>query len=132
MAGQGLQARLRVAYEGAEYRVGGQVIRIGRAVPEVDGVLQGLGVREATLITAHNPRGRRQAAGRNARAMAALGGRLRRFALLPAESGAGVWREPQFLVAAPAWRLRRLGRVFGQLALVRLRRGDRPALVTLV
>jgi len=122
---------LAVAFARAPYRVAGLTLRIGRRDRALDRLLAGLGVREAMLITAANPHGRRVPAAWNARRQAALWAALGAQAIMPAESGAGRWREPQILAAGPAGRLIRTGRRFRQAALVRLRPGQAPALVPL-
>jgi hypothetical protein len=87
--------------------------------------------RQAVLITACNPRSRRMQGGWNARRMELLHAALHRRTAYPAESGAGTWREAQFLAACPhAWAAR-LARRFGQNALVTLRPGQAPRLLVL-
>ena len=100
---------------------------MGRRSRALDAVL---GAREATLLAAANP-GRRLHAAENVRREARLRAWLRRFAPDEGWSGAGPWRETQFLVRSPPVRLRRVARCFGQRALVGLRRGQPPRLVLL-
>ena len=120
-----------VAYRASRYRAAGVDLRIGRRSLALDGLLAGMGVREAVLITASNPNGRRCAAGWNARMMGRLHADLARRTAYPAESGSGIWLEQQFLVAGrDAW-MKRLGRKYRQVALVRLRAGQAPHLLPL-
>ena len=127
-----LSAHLRLAYGAAEYRVAGCSLRIGRRSLTLDGLLAGMGVREAVLITACNPRSRLSCANRNARMMRRLRAMLRRRTVFPAESGAGRWTEAQFLAAAPeAWACV-VARRFGQNAMVVLRPCQKPRLRVLV
>jgi hypothetical protein len=94
----------------------------------LDRLLARLGTRDAVLLTACNPRGRRRAPGWNARAMRRLRAAVRRRRAMSGESGAGGWREAQILVACPhAWGLR-LGRQFRQIAVVTLRVRQPPRL----
>jgi hypothetical protein len=106
-------------------------LRIGRRSRALDGLLAGMGAREAVLITASNPNGRRAPAGFNRRMMAGLHEALARRTAYPAESGAGHWLEQQFMVAGAAAWMKRLGRRYRQLALVRLRPGQAPCLLPL-
>ncbi len=126
-----LDAKQLAAYRRAPYRAGGVAFRIGRRNPALDGVLRAMGVREAALLTAANPGGRRRTAAWNDRAMRRLQTRLRRVAWLAGESGAGRWRETQILAAGPLPFLLALARRFGQNAAVRLRLAAPPSLVSL-
>lgn len=127
-----ISEHLRRAYRATEYRVAGCSLRIGRRSFAVDGLLSGMGAREAVLITACNPRSRRSCPSRNARMMGRLHAALRRRSVFPAESGAGRWTEAQFLAAAPeAWACV-LARRFRQNALVVLRPRQKPRLRVLV
>jgi Protein of unknown function (DUF3293) len=127
-----ISEHLRRAYSTTEYRVAGCSVRIGRRSATMDGLLAGMGAREAVLITACNPRSRRSSASRNAWMMGRLHGALRRHCVFPAESGAGRWTEAQFLAAAPeAWACV-LARRFRQNALVVLRPRQKPRLRVLV
>ncbi len=125
------RAAILDAYRATPYRTCGLTFRIGQRSRPLDRLLAGLNLREATLITAQNPRSRRMPPRWNEHALARLRARLRPWTHLPAESGHGPWREAQFLVAAPAVRLAPLGRHFRQNAIVRLRPAARPALVSL-
>jgi hypothetical protein len=122
---------LAAAYRRARYQAAGVPLRIGRRSRALDGLLAGMGAREAVLITACNPRGRRAPAGLNARRMARLHAALARRTAYPAESGDGLWTEAQFMAAGPEAWMKRLGRRFRQIALVRLRRGQAPCLLPL-
>jgi hypothetical protein len=107
-------------------------LRIGRRSPALDAVLGRLGARRAVMLTACNPRSRRMPAGWNTRMMRRLREALRRRAVLPAESGAGRWREAQWLVAcAPAWGAQ-VARRFRQNAILCLWRHRPSRLVPLV
>jgi hypothetical protein len=119
------------AFRASVYRVGGAQARIGRRSAGIDAVLAQLGVREALLLTAWNPGGRRQPPGWNRIAEARLRAALRGRAWLPAESGLRDWREPMHLAVLAPGAARHLGRRFRQAALVRLRRADRAVLVWL-
>lgn len=123
------------AYAAAPYRVfaagGTATFRVRRRSAAMDAVLCVLSVREATLVTAANPRSRRLPAACNMRRMTALRARLRRRRMLSGESGAGRWREPQLLVAAPVAAVAPVARRFSQNAIVRVRRAQPPALVRL-
>lgn len=114
----------RGAYRGAPYHVGPALIRIGRRSPAMDALLSAARVRGATLLTACNPGGKRLPEGRNGRRMARLAERLRRAATLPAVNGEGVWREDSVAVLGDPRPALRLGRLFGQDAMVLLRRGE--------
>lgn len=120
-----------LAFRRTRYAVAGVVFRVGERSAALDGVLAGLNVRQAILLTAFNPGGRRLPARLNARAADRLEAALRGRGMLAGESGAGAWREEQWLVAAPEAWLKRLGRRFRQLAMLRLRRGRGPCLLML-
>jgi hypothetical protein len=122
---------LAAAYRRAPYQAAGVPLRIGRRSRALDGLLAGMGARQAVLITACNPRGRRAPSGFNDRMMARLHTALARRTAYPAESGAGLWLEPQFMAAGPEAWMKRLGRHFRQMALVRLRPGQAPCLLPL-
>jgi Protein of unknown function (DUF3293) len=127
-----VSAHLRQAYRATEYRAAGLILRIGRRSGGLDGLLSGMGAREAVLITAWNPHSRRVPAAGNARMMQRLQAALRRHTALPAESGAGRWIEAQFLAACPAAWAGVLARRFRQNAMVVLRPGQKPRLRVLV
>ncbi len=67
----------------------------------------------------------------NDRMMARLHAALNRRTAYPAESGAGAWREAQFLAACPEAWAARLARRFRQNAMVGLRPGRAPRLLVL-
>jgi hypothetical protein len=119
------------AYHVSAYRAAGLSLRIGRRSVELDGLLAGMGARQAVLITACNPHSRRMPPGWNARMMSRLHAVLSRRTAYPAESGAGVWQEAQFLAACPEAWAACVGRRFGQSALVALRPGRAPRLMAL-
>ena len=119
------------AYRSSRYQAAGVDLRIGRRSRALDGLLAGMGARQAVLITASNPNGRRTPTGINARWMARLHADLGGHTALPAESGTGLWREAQFMAAGPEAWMKRLGRRYRQVALVRLRPGQAPMLLAL-
>ena len=122
---------LAAAYRASRYSAAGVALRIGRRSRALDGLLAGMGMREAVLITASNPHGRRAQAGWNARMMGRLHAALCRRTAYPAESGSGLWREEQFMVAGQLGWMKRLGRRYRQVAIVRLRVGMAPRLLPL-
>ncbi len=126
-----LPTHLTRAYKASTYSVAGFGLRIGRRSGALDGLLSGLGVREAVLITAWNPASRRMPPGWNARRMAALRLRLGTTPALPAQGGCGAWAEDHLLVVGDRRRLAVLARAFGQSALVGLRRGQSLRLLPL-
>ncbi len=127
-----LPAHLAQAYRASLYTVAGCAFAVGRRSGALDGVLAGMGVRQAVLITACNPASRRMPPGWNARRMAALRHRLGRLPALPASSGQGAWAEDQLLVAGDRRRLAVLGRLFGQAALLAVQRGRGVRLLPLI
>jgi hypothetical protein len=122
---------LQAVYRRTPYSAVGQPIRIGRRSRAVDGLLAGMGLREAVLVTAWNPHSHRMPLAWNERMMRRLRDRLGSYTILPAESGRGLWRESQLLVGAPAASVAAAGRQFRQNAMVRLRRACPAALVML-
>ena len=128
----GLPGHLGRAYRRSRYRVAGIDFAVGRRNARLDGLLAGMGGREAALITACNPHGSRRPGAVNERSMERLRGELHRLSHHRAESGTGRWRETQFLVACPAAWAAGLARRFGQNAMLVLRRGQAPRLVALV
>jgi hypothetical protein len=127
-----LPAHLSRAYRHTRYSVAGFDLAIGRRSGALDGVLAGLGVRDAVLITAWNPRSRRMPKLWNERMMAALRHRLGSTPALPAYNEWRGWAEEQLLVIGDRRRLAVLGRCFRQAALVGLRRGQGVRLLPLV
>ena len=127
-----LPAHLDSAYRRSRYRVAGLVLEVGRRSAALDGVLAGLGTREAVLVTAWNPSSRRMPGAWNARMMAALRHRLGSTPALPASSGQGGWAEDHVLVVGDRRRLAVLARLFRQSAMVGLRRGADVELLPLV
>jgi len=136
------RARFEAAYLATTYRVLGPRsaidLRIGRRAPALDRLLHALGIREWAFVSACNPASRALPRWRNRirqtrlhRSLLSLLGQA--GVVLP---GLGVpdapdWRpEPSFL-AMPVGRgrARRLGRQFGQHAVVAGRRGRRATLV---
>ena len=125
--------RLRIAalYRLVPYLADGVPIRIGRRSPAMDALLAAHGVREGVLVTAWNPGGRRRPAALNRLSAARLDERLRRFRTLPGVNGELRWREESLLVLGAGRRAERLGRLFGQRAVVLLRRGQRARILFL-
>ncbi len=119
------------AYRVSAYRTAGLDLRIGRRSVELDGLLAGMGARQAVLITACNPHSRRMPPGWNERMMARLHATLSRRTAYPAESGTGAWIEAQFFAACPEAWAARIARRFRQSALVALRPGRAPRLLAL-
>jgi hypothetical protein len=127
-----LPDHLRHAYRKSRYSVAGVDLAVGRRSSGLDGLLAGIGVRDAVLITAWNPRSRRMPLLWNERMMAALRLRLGETTALPAYNEWRGWGEAQFLVPGDKRRLAVLGRLFRQAALVELRRGQGVRLMPLV
>jgi hypothetical protein len=127
-----LPVHLRHAYRKSRYSVAGVDLAVGRRSSGLDGLLAGIGVRDAVLITAWNPRSRRMPLLWNERMMAALRLRLGETTALPAYNEWRGWAEAQFLVPGDKRRLAVLGRLFRQAALVELRRGQGVRLMPLV
>lgn len=97
----------------------------------MDALLAAHRVREGVLVTAWNPGGRRRPAALNRQSAARLHERLRRLRTLPGVNGERRWREESLLVLGAGRRAERLGRLFGQRAVVRLRRGQRARVLFL-
>jgi hypothetical protein len=127
-----LPAHLDSVYRRSRYSVAGFNLTVGRKSGALDGVLAGLGVREAVLISAWNPASRRMPPGWNARRMAALRHRLGSTPALPASGSGAGWAEDHLLVVGDRRRLSVLARLFGQVALVGLKRGQDVRLLSLV
>jgi hypothetical protein len=121
--------RLLRAYRRTRYSAGGIVVRIGRRVP--DALFAQVGTREAVFVTAWNPRSRRTPTGLNACMQRRLAERLRRFVVVPADGTLGRWHEAHLLVATDVRRMLRMARIFRQLGVVAVRRGQRARLVLL-
>ncbi len=95
----------------------------------MDALLEAHDIREGVLVTAWNPAGRRLPEAVNRRRAARLAERLRGLRALPGVNGEGRWREESLLVlACTPRRVEALGRLFGQDAVVLLRRGARTRL----
>jgi hypothetical protein len=127
-----LPDHLATPYRRSRYRVAGITLAIGRRSGALDGVLSGLGVRHAVLITAWNPASRRMPLGWNERMMAELRSRLGALPWLPAQSGSGQWAEQQLLATGDRRRLTVLARRFRQAAMIGLHRGGALRLLPLV
>ena len=114
------------------YSVAGLDLRVGRRSGALDGLLAGMGAREAVLITAWNPASRRMPADWNIRMMAALRHRLGTTPALPAQGGGRSRQEDHLLVVGDRRRLAKLARLFGQAAMVGLKRGQDVRLLPLL
>ena len=127
-----LPTHLAIAYRRARYTVAGISLTVGRRSHALDGLLAGMGARDAVLVTAWNPGSHRMPAGWNARMMAALRHRLGSTPSLPASSAGIAWFEDQLLVVGDRRRLAVLARRFRQAAMVGLKRGQGMRLLPLV
>ena len=127
-----LPPHLARAYRAATYSVAGVRLQVGRRSAGLDGLLSGMGARDAVLITAWNPASLRKPPRWNVRRMDALRHRLGSTPALPATGRWHGWSEDHLLVTGDRWRLTVLGRLFGQSALVGLRRGAAVRLLPLV
>jgi len=128
-----LPKHLDRAYRRSHYSVAGFDLIVGRRSGALDGLLSGMGARAAVLMTAWNPASRRMPLLWNERRMAALRDRLGNTPALPAASGClGSWSEAQLLVVGDRRRLAVLARLFGQAAMVGLKRGQGAQLLPLV
>jgi hypothetical protein len=106
-------------------------LTVGRRSGALDGVLSGMGAREAVLITAWNPASHRMPRQWNARKMAALRHLLGSTPCLPASAAWRGWVEDQLLVIGDHRQLAVLARRFGQAAILSLKRGQDVRLVQL-
>ncbi len=113
------------------YSVAGFDLQIGRRSMALDGLLAGLGAREAVLITAWNRANRRMPPDWNDRMMAALRLRLGSTPALPASGTGRRARPDHLLVIGDRRRLARLARLFGQATMVGLKRGQGVRLLPL-
>jgi hypothetical protein len=107
-------------------------LTVGRRCGALDGLLSGMGAREAVLITAWNPRSQRMPRQWNDRMMAALRDLLGTTTTLPACGVLGGWSEDHLLVVGDKRRLAKLGRRFRQAAMLGLRPGQDVRLVALI
>jgi Protein of unknown function (DUF3293) len=123
-------SRRTAIYRRVPYRVGQALVRIGRRCPAaLDTLLEAHGARGGgVLVTAWNPGGGRLPEAVNRRRAARLAERLRGLCALPGVNGEGRWREESVLVFAARPRVEALGRLFGQDAVVLVRRGRRARL----
>ncbi len=127
-----LPDHLARAYRRSRYGVAGFALKVGRKSGALDGLLSGMGAREAVLITAWNPKSRRMPPQWNSRMMAALRDLLRSTPALPAWAGEGAWCEDHLLVIGDRRRLAVLARRFRQSAILGLKRGQDVRVVPLV
>lgn len=122
-AAGGRDRALGRVFGAARYEVGGVVFRVGRRSPGIDRVLRVWGVREAVLLGAWNPRGRRRPVGWNRARHRALLEVLRRERVTEGRGGLGAWWEDHVLAAVPPGRGLVLARRFRQAAVVLVARG---------
>jgi len=120
------ETRLLRLYRATRYTAAGIDIRIGQRSTALDSLLAARGVRHAVLITAWNPRSRRQPEGWNKRIQRRLHQRLHRVDMLPAKGILRQWQEAHLLVFAPLPWVLPLARHYRQNAIVAVARG-RPA-----
>ena len=123
---------LATPYRATRYSVAGVNLTVGRRSGALDGLLSGLGARDAVLITAWNPASRRMPRSWNNRMMAALRHRLGTTPALPASGSLHAWSEDHLLVVGDRRRLAVLARLFGQAAMIGLKRGQDVRLLPLV
>lgn len=126
-----LSPALRAAYRGSAYRVLGVELRVGRRRQEALGLLRGLGLRRAFLVTAYNPCSKKLPEALNRRAQARLLASLGSMAVAQGESGAGRWQEGQILVRGERGRVQTMLRRYRQNAILSLKLNQAPALVVL-
>jgi Protein of unknown function (DUF3293) len=110
------------AYRLTQYRAAGIGFQIGRRAPEA--LFIRLGTPTATLLTAWNPRSRRQPIGCNCRMQQRLRKQLRRSIVAEADGTLHRWHEAMLLAAGDPRPAIRLARRFRQRAVVILRRGQ--------
>jgi hypothetical protein len=127
-----LPSHLAHAYRRSRYSVAGFGLTVGRRSGALDGLLSGMGAREAVLITAWNPASRRMPPQWNERRMAALRDLLGSTPSLPAYGVWAGWFEEHLLVVGDRRRLAVLARRFRQAAMVGLKRGQDVRLLPLV
>ena len=132
-----LAEELRRAYQDTEYlvTVGDRdiIARIGQSDPGLDALMASRGVRQGVFIVAWNPGSRRRDDAANRAAHARLVRVLaeRRLAWLP-HTGRGTdgWREEGcFVFGLDDAGARALALQFGQIAVVRIARGETAALL---
>lgn len=111
------------AYRLTRYGAAGFEIRIGRRAPAA--LFELLGARQATLVTAWNPRSRRMPEGWNRRMQRRMRLLLKRFRVIEASGALGRWRESMLLVGGNPQPIVRLASRFRQRAIVVLRAGQR-------
>jgi hypothetical protein len=127
-----LPDHLSRAYRRSRYSVAGLSLSVGRRSVALDGLLAGMGVRNAVLITAWNPASRRMPLRWNERMMAALRHQLGTTPALPASGAWHKWAEDHLLVIGDRRRLAVLARRFGQSAIIGLKIGQDVRLLPLV
>ena len=135
-----LRPELIAAYRNAHYVVFGEpeiVLRIGKPNAGLDALLEAEGAAFAAYVTACNPRGERRSETENALAFESLKSFLQnkpyRFCAGEGRDPQGAWpAEPSVLVLGIARAdAERLGRAFGQNAIVFAEKGRPPELVIL-
>ena len=118
-----MNPRLLRAYRATRYEADGVTVFVAHRSPAMDALLRRHGARVGVFVTAWNPMSRRMPAGWNVRMQRALGERLRRVTVLPAEGAWRGWREAHLLVLGDPTRMRVLARLFRQQAVVAVRVG---------
>ena len=135
-----LSPQLRAAYESARYVVFGDrgpVLRIGAPCPELDALLEDADAEAAAFLTAFNPGSVPRSGRENDLAFSELTALLDQspYTCFPGEANdpADEWpHEPSILaVGIPRGEAEALGRRFGQLAIVYIRKGGPAELVVL-
>jgi hypothetical protein len=135
-----LDKKLLAAYQSADYVVHGPpelILKVGEPSPRLDELLEAEGATTAAFLTAANPRSERRSRAENAAALATLD-ELIATAGYPSRPGEGrepdgSWVEPSRLVIG-IYRenAEKLGRAFGQNAIVFVEKGRAPELLVLV
>ena len=135
-----LNKKLLSAYQSSDYVVHGSpelVLKIGEPSRRLDELLEKEGATTAAFLTAANPRSERRSSAENAAALATLD-ELIATAGYPSRPGEGRepdggWVEPSRLVIG-IYRenAEKLGRAFGQNAIVFVEKGRAPELLVLV
>ena len=118
-----MNPRLLRAYRATRYEADGVTVFVAHRSPAMDALLRRHGARVGVFVTAWNPMSRRMPAGWNVRMQRALGERLRRVTVLPAEGAWRGWREAHLLVLGDPIRVRVLARLFRQQAVLVVRVG---------
>lgn len=130
MARPRLPRVLQAAYARTNYEAAGAVARIGRRSPAVDALLRRHGASEACFVTAWNPYSRKMPRGWNDRMLDRLREAARGLVIAEGWGSGRGWAERHLLLRGDARRIGALGRRFRQHAVVEVRPGVAPRLVT--